>query len=968
MGRFIPALTLPLATGGGELSYALTPEVPGLRFDSITRRLSGRPTEAGTYQMTYRVSDADAKTASRTFTIHVQEAGDFAPRMFGTVASQTYTAGTAIFALRLPTGYGGNGAVSYTLTPAVPGLDFDPASRRLSGTPTEAGTYQMTYRASDADANTGDFDTAVRTFTLYVQAAGDFAPRMFGTIAPAPYTAGTAIAALTLPRAFGGNGAVSYTLTPEVPGLSFDAATRRLSGTPTQAGTWRMTYRAGDADANTADTDTAVRTFTITVEATAGAGAADLAVGSPSVSDASPDAGASFTLRATVRNRGAGRSAATTLRYYRSSDATISTSDTAVGTDPVSALAASGTSAESIGLTAPSSAGTHYYGACVDAVSGESDTANNCSAAVTVTVGSGDTSADTAPHFYDMVPAQTHTAGAAARALTLPAAYGGDGALTYTLAPAVPGLSFDAATRRLSGRPTQAGTYRMTYRVADADANTRDSDAAIRTFTITVQAAGDFAPRMYGTVASQTYTVGTAARALRLPTAYGGNGARTYTLAPAVPGLSFDTATRRLSGTPTQAGTYRMTYRAADADANIGDSDAAIRTFTITVQAAGDFAPRMYGTVAAQTYTAGTAIVPLTLPVAYGGNGARTYTLAPAVPGLSFDAATRRLSGTPTQAGAYRMTYRAADADANTRDSDAAIRTFIITIQAAAGGVPDLEVGSLSASNASLDAGASFTLRATVRNGGDGRSAATTLRYYRSSNATISASDTAVGTDAVGALSASGTSAESVRLTAPSSAGTYYYGACVDTVTGESNTRNNCSSGVRITVSAAGGGNSFGVGTSLPGVPTSGFFVPAVVSGASVSSSGGATSITWNNGGHIQLQDGTRYTCQTAGGCAARNGVVTRGTIMRGGGTPPPSTAPDLVVGSPSASNASLDAGASFTAARDGTQRGRRPLCGDDAALLPLLERDDSRRRTRRWARMRWARFRLRARARSPSA
>ena len=77
-----------------------------------------------------------------------------------------------------------------------------------------------------------------------------------------------------------------------------------------------------------------------------------------------------------------------------------------------------------------------------------------------------------------------------------------------------------------------------------------------------------------------------------------------------------------------------MTYRAADADANTGDSDAAIRTFTITVQAAGDFAPRMYGTVASQTYTAGTAIVPLRLPTAYGGDGALTYTLAPAVPGF----------------------------------------------------------------------------------------------------------------------------------------------------------------------------------------------------------------------------------------------------------------------------------------------------------------------------------------------
>jgi len=84
----------------------------------------------------------------------------------------------------------------------------------------------------------------------------------------------------------------------------------------------------------------------------------------------------------------------------------------------------------------------------------------------------------------------------------------------------------------------------------------------------------------------------------------------------------------------------------------------------------------------------------------------------------------------------------------------------------------------------------------------------TTLRYYRSTNATISTSDTSVGTDAVGALAASGTSAESISLTAPSSAGTYYYGACVDSVAGESDTDNNCSTGVRVSVAGGetGGG------------------------------------------------------------------------------------------------------------------------------------------------------------------
>ena len=48
-----------------------------------------------------------------------------------------------------------------------------------------------------------------------------------------------------------------------------------------------------------------------------------------------------------------GTSAATTLRYYRSTDATITTSDTEVGTDEVAGLALSDSSSESVDLTAP---------------------------------------------------------------------------------------------------------------------------------------------------------------------------------------------------------------------------------------------------------------------------------------------------------------------------------------------------------------------------------------------------------------------------------------------------------------------------------------------------------------------------------------------------------------------------------------------------------------------------------------
>ena len=115
----------------------------------------------------------------------------------------------------------------------------------------------------------------------------------------------------------------------------------------------------------------------------------DLVVESPTVSDSGPVTEARFTLSATVSNTGAGESAATTLRYYRSTDATITTSDTAVGTDAVAALAASRNASASVALTAPSSPGTYYYGACVDAVTAESDTTNNCSASVPVTVSAG---------------------------------------------------------------------------------------------------------------------------------------------------------------------------------------------------------------------------------------------------------------------------------------------------------------------------------------------------------------------------------------------------------------------------------------------------------------------------------------------------------------------------------------------------------------------------------------------------
>ena len=91
-------------------------------------------------------------------------------------------------------------------------------------------------------------------------------------------------------------------------------------------------------------------------------------------------------MSAGVENQGGVASPATTLRVYQSTDATITTSDTEVGMDDLGALAASGTRSHGADVHAPATAGTYYYGACVDSVTDEFDTTNNCSGSIHIDV------------------------------------------------------------------------------------------------------------------------------------------------------------------------------------------------------------------------------------------------------------------------------------------------------------------------------------------------------------------------------------------------------------------------------------------------------------------------------------------------------------------------------------------------------------------------------------------------------
>ena len=147
----------------------------------------------------------------------------------------------------------------------------------------------------------------------------------------------------------------------------------------------------------------------------------------------------------------------------------------------------------------------------------------------------------------------------------------------------------------------------------------------------------------------------------------------------------------------------------------------------------------------------------------------------------------------PASTTTYRITVR----DAGGR-SASATATVTVTEPPA-----DLAVPAVSGPGFPLTPGQSFQLQVTVQNRGAGPAGATTLRYYRSSDATITGGDTLVGTDTVSGLSPSGHAVKSIQLTAPASDGTYYYGACVDPVSGESRTGNNCSPSIQVTVMAA---------------------------------------------------------------------------------------------------------------------------------------------------------------------
>ena len=241
----------------------------------------------------------------------------------------------------------------------------------------------------------------------------------------------------------------------------------------------------------------------------------------------------------------------------------------------------------------------------------------------------------------------TGTAGTAITPVTIPTVDAGASATTYAASDLPSGISFDASTRELSGTPNTAGSGTVTITATNSGGSATYSQpydfAAAPVAPSWTDDTGD----------TLTGTAGTAITPVTIPTVDAGASATTYAASDLPSGISFDASTRELSGTPNTAGSGTVTITAT----NSGGSATYSQPYDF---AAAPVAPSWTDdTGDTLTGTAGTAITPVTIPTVDAGASATTYAASDLPSGISFDASTRELSGTPNTAGSGTVTITA---------------------------------------------------------------------------------------------------------------------------------------------------------------------------------------------------------------------------------------------------------------------------------------------------------------------
>ncbi|MGT2973378.1 putative Ig domain-containing protein, partial [Streptococcus azizii] len=250
VGTAIQNFTIETTAGAsiGNINTYLLP--PGVTYDSDSKTFSGTPTRVGTFRIPYTASYPNIEgntTATGWFVLNVTD------KYIGVNSGQeTVTAGTAIqdFVIRPSEG----GEISYISDDQLPsGVTYNRETKTISGRPTKVGRFVVSYTAryphlSGNTEATGQYVLIVTDKAINVSAGNQ-----------------TTVVESQMPNlVLTASEGAHVEIVSELPaGLSYDATTKTISGTPKKVGTYILEARAsypdleGNIEANT--------TFSITV-------------------------------------------------------------------------------------------------------------------------------------------------------------------------------------------------------------------------------------------------------------------------------------------------------------------------------------------------------------------------------------------------------------------------------------------------------------------------------------------------------------------------------------------------------------------------------------------------------------------------------------------------------------------------------------------------------------------------------
>lgn len=235
VGKAYSFLPTAADADGDQLSFSISNRPSWASFSTSSGTLSGTPATANIANyanIVISVSDGTATTSLPAFAISVKGPDNRAPTVSGTPTTSVQVSQAYSFQ---PTASDADGdALTWSIQNKPSWATFTASSGRLSGTPAAANVGS--YASIVISVSDGKTSTALPAFTITVQAAPNRAPTITGT----PPTAGTVGVAYSFqPTGADADGdTLGYTIQNKPSWGTFTAATGRLSGTPTAAGSF----------------------------------------------------------------------------------------------------------------------------------------------------------------------------------------------------------------------------------------------------------------------------------------------------------------------------------------------------------------------------------------------------------------------------------------------------------------------------------------------------------------------------------------------------------------------------------------------------------------------------------------------------------------------------------------------------------------------------------------------------------